>query len=101
LRSLTAILLAVGILSASCLSVPRAMAAATPGSGIWSDETGRPPAEETLRAGYRPPVPPPIDVRQCMYECQWRYGPCNSPSDLAALDCKINRDRCEARCFGR
>jgi hypothetical protein len=101
LRNLTGLLLAVGILSAGCLPVPQAMAAATPGSGIWSDGTDLPHAEEAHRTGYRQPAPPPISVRQCMYECQWRYGPCNSPSDLAALDCKISRDRCEARCFGR
>jgi hypothetical protein len=52
-------------------------------------------------AGFWQSSPPRISVRQCLDYCiQW-YGPCNSPSDLWALDCKINRDRCEARCFGR
>jgi hypothetical protein len=53
------------------------------------------------QAGFWQNPPARISVRQCLAYCTQWYGPCNSPSDLWALECKSNRDRCEARCFGR
>jgi hypothetical protein len=47
------------------------------------------------------PIAAQLEVRWCLRACENWYGACNSPLDLAVLDCKVDRDRCEARCFGR